>query len=184
MTTMKGKLITLEPLDVNKHAQGYFAVSQDENIHKYTGNTVPETVEEIAALLRKYEEFFLNWMIISNESQKVIGIIRLGKPAMENGVLVAGESQFLLSQYWRKGYMKEAKALFYPYVFGVLSVEMLYADVWEGNINSIKSLESYGYKLIETTKGLFAKTGQNLRKYIFSLSKKDYERCVRASALE
>ena len=176
MITMKGKLITLEPLDVNKHAEGYFEVSQDENIHKYTGNTVPETVEEITVLLQKYEEFFLNWVIISNESQKVIGIIRLSKPAMENGLLVAGESQFLLSEYWRKGHMKETKGLFYRYVFDVLSVEMLYADVWEGNVNSIKSLESYGYKLMDTTTGFFTKTGQNLRKYIFLLSKNDYQR--------
>ena len=180
MITMKGKLITLEPLDVNKHAEGYFEVSQDENIHKYTGNTVPGTVEEIVVLLQKYEEFFLNWMIISNESQKVIGIIRLGKPAMENGILVAGESQFLLSKYWRKGHMKETKELFYQYVFDVLSVEMLYADVWEGNINSIKSLESYGYKLIETTNGIFTKTGMCMEKYIFSLSKKDYQLNLRA----
>lgn len=183
MIAMKGKLITLEPLDVNKHAKGYFDVSQDENIHKYTGNTVPETVDETVALLKKYEEFFLNWMIISNASQKEIGIIRLGKPTMDNGILVAGESEFLLSQYWRKGHMKEAKELFYPYVFDVLLVDMLYADVWEGNINSIKSLESSGYRLIETTNGFFAKTGQCMKKYIFSLSKSNYHH-LRASTSE
>ena len=113
MITLKGKLVTLEPSDVSKHAKGFFDVCLDENIHKYTGNTVPRTVDEIVALLKKYEDFFLNWMIISNESQKVIGIIRLGKPAMENGILAAGESEFLSSQYWRKGHMKEAKRLFY-----------------------------------------------------------------------
>ena len=113
-------------------------------------------------------------MIISNESHAVIGIIRLGKPKIENGILIAGESQFLLSQYWRKGHMKEAKKLFYQYVFDVLSVEILYADVWEGNINSIKSLESYGYKLIETRKELFSKAEKYALKFIFSLSKNDY----------
>ena len=70
--------------------------------------------------------------------------------------------------------MKEAKKLFYQYVFDVLSVEMLYADVWEGNTNSIKSLESYGYKLIETRKELFLKTGKYALKHIFSLSNSDY----------
>ena len=184
MITMKGKLVTLEPLDISKHAKGYFDVSQDEHIHKYTGNTVPETVDEIIVLLKKYEEFFLNWMIVSNASQKVIGIIRLGKPTMENGILVAGESQFLSSQYWRKGHMKETKKLFYQYVFEVLSVEMLYADVWEGNINSIKSLESYGYTLIKTTNGFFTKTGHNLKKYIFGLSKNDYQRQFRTSTFK
>lgn len=55
-----------------------------------------------------------------------------------------------------------------------LAVEILYADVWEGNINSIKSLESYGYKMIETTNEIFSKTGQCIKKYIYSLTKNDY----------
>ena len=132
MITIKGNLITLEPLDIEKHARGYFAVSQDENIHKYTGNSVPQNEDEIVLLLKKYENYFLNWMIVSNDTHEVIGIIRLGKPEIENGVLVAGESQFLSSKYWRKGHMKEAKRLFYQYVFDVLAVDVLYADVWEG----------------------------------------------------
>lgn len=175
MITMKGRLITLEPLDIEKHAKGYFEASQDENIHRYTGNSVPQNIDETAALLKKYETYFINWMIISNATHKVIGIIRLGKPETVNGVLVAGESQFLSSQYWRKGHMKETKKLFYRYVFDTLSVETLYADVWEGNTNSIKSLESYGYKLIEVTNGIFAKTGKPTKKYIFSLSRTDYQ---------
>lgn len=171
MIPMRGELVTLEPLDIEKHAQGYFEVSQDENIHKYVGNTVPKTVDEIVDLLKEYEKYFINWMIISNETDAVIGIMRLGKPQIENGILVAGESQRICSRYWRKGHMKEAKKLFYQYVFDELSVEILYADVWEGNINSIKSLESSGYKLIETTDGIFSKTGKCAIKYIYSLSK-------------
>lgn len=184
MITMKGKLITLEPLDIEKHAKGYFVVSQDESIHKYAGNDVPKDLDEIITLLKKYENYFINWMILSNETHNVIGLIRLGKPAIENGVLVAGESQFLSSQYWRKGHMKEAKKLFYQYVFDKLSVELLYADVWEGNVNSIKSLESYGYKLIETTHSVFPKTGRLTKKYLFSLSKKDYQLNAKESFAE
>lgn len=86
MITLKGKLITLEPLDVKKHARGYFEVSQDENIHRYTGNSVPKDIDEIETLLKKYEKYFINWMIISNDSQNVIGILRLGKPELENGM--------------------------------------------------------------------------------------------------
>ena len=70
--------------------------------------------------------------------------------------------------------MKEAKRLFYQYVFEELSVEKLYADVWDGNMNSIKSLEFYGYKLLETRKERFSKTGNDTMKYIYSLSKSDY----------
>ena len=176
MITMKGQLVTLEPLDIAKHANGYFKVSQDENIHRYTGNTVPKDIDEIIELLKKYEKYFYNWMIIANESLEVIGMIRLGKPEKENGILAAGESQFLMSNYWRKGHMKEVKKLFYRYVFDELSVDVLYADVWEGNINSIKSLESYGYKRIETKAERFSKTGNYVPKHIYSLSRNDYQR--------
>ena len=96
---MRGNLITLEPLNVEKHAKGYFEVSQDENIHKYVGNTVPQSIDEVICLLKEYEKHFINWMIISNETDSVIGIIRLSKPQTENGILVAGESQRLSSKY-------------------------------------------------------------------------------------
>lgn len=182
MMTLKGKLVTLEPLDVQKHAQGYFRMAQDENIHKYVGNSVPLCVDETVELLRKYEVYFDNWVILSNETRAVIGIIRLGKPGMEKGKLVAGESEFLASQYWRKGHMKEVKRLFYGYVFDVLSVEVLYADVWEGNINSMKSLESYGYRLLQTQRELFSKTGEYTQKYIYSLNRDDYYRKTGAVA--
>lgn len=174
MISLKGSLVTLEPLDIEKHAQGYFDVSQDENIHKYVGNTVPKTVAEVVSLLTEYEKYFLNWIILSNETNEVIGIIRLGKPQVENGILIAGESQRLSSKYWRKGHMKEAKRLFYRYVFEELAVEILYADVWEGNINSMKSLESSGYKLVETFHEIFPKTGEYTKKYLYCLKKDDY----------
>lgn len=175
MIKMEGNLVTLEPLDILKHAKGYFEVCQDENIHKYVGNTVPKSIDEVICSLKEYEKYFINWMIISNETKTVIGIMRLGKPQMENGILVAGESQRLSSKYWRKGHMKEAKKLFYRYVFENLSVEILYADVWEGNINSIKSLESYGYKLIDISNEIFSKTGTQTKRYLFALSKDDYK---------
>lgn len=178
MITMKGNLITLEPLDIEEHAKGYFAVSQDENIHRYTGNTVPKCMDETIALLKKYEVYFLNWMIISNDTHEVIGIIRLGKPELKNGILVAGESQFLSSRYWRMGHMKEAKRLFYQYVFDVLSVDILYADVWEGNVNSMKSLESYGHRLVDTTDEIFSKTGKLTKKFIYALSRDSYRRYI------
>lgn len=174
MLIMQGDLVTLEPLDIRKHAKDYFAVMQDENIHKFTGNTVPKTIADVELLLAKYEDYFLNWMIICNDTQKVIGILRLGKPGRHNGLLVAGESEFLMSRYWRQGYMKDAKRLFYAYVFDELCVDMLLADVWQGNINSMKSLEYYGYKLAETRKEIFSKTGLLTNKYIYSLSRKDY----------
>lgn len=171
---LRGEIITLEPLDIDKHAKEYFKVSQDENIHKYVGNTVPKNLEEVVELLKLYEIYFINWMIISNDTRELIGIMRLGKPTKDEGLIVSGESQRLHSNYWRKGHMKEAKKLLYRYAFDNLGIDILYADVWEGNINSIKSLEASGYKLIEIQTDTFNKTGEIKEKYIYSLKKEDY----------
>lgn len=176
MIPLKGELVTLEPLDIGKHAKGYFKAAQDEKMHTYVGNTVPKTVEEVEETFRLYEKLFLNWMIVLNETQEVIGILRLSKPQRENSVLSAGESQRLVSDYWRKGHMKEAKKLFYPYVFDTLGVEVLYADVWAENVNSVKSLESYGYRRLETIDAVFPKTGKPMQQYIYALSAEDYQR--------
>ena len=182
MKILNGNLVTLEPMCVEKHAMGYYEVSLDETIHRYTGNTVPAHIDDIEKLLKLYEKYFINWMIIANDTRDVIGIIRLGKPELENGIFIAGESQFLSSKYWRKGHMKEAKGLFYQYVFQELSVDVLYADVWEGNTNSMKSLESYGYKLVETRKEMFSKTGEYANKYIYTLTRNDYIRSLKNNA--
>ena len=93
---------------------------------------------------------------------------------MENGLLAAGESQRLSSRYWRKGHLKEAKKLFYRYVFEELAVDVLYADVWEENVNSWKSLEYYGYKRIETRAEIFTKTATAQNRFYYALSKEDY----------
>ena len=74
--------------------------------------------------------------------------------------------------------MKEAKRLFYQYVFDVLSVDILYADVWEGNVNSMKSLESYGHRLVDTTDEIFSKTGKLTKKFIYALSRDSYRRYI------
>ncbi|MDM8128666.1 GNAT family protein [Paraclostridium benzoelyticum] len=113
-------------------------------------------------------------MIILRYTQELIGIIRLGKPNQDKGLIVSGESQILHSNYWRKGHMKEVKKLLYNYAFDNLGIDILYADVWEGNTNSIKSLEASGYKLIEVQTDIFNKTGQIKEKYIYSFEKEDY----------
>jgi len=171
---MRGNLITLMPMNIEKHSEGYYKVSQDENIHKHVGNTAPKNLQEIHELLKLYDEYFINWMIILNSTQEVIGIMRLGKPIKDDGLIVAGESQRLHSDYWRKGHMKEAKKLFYEHVFNDLEVDILYADVWEGNTNSMKSLENSGYKMVEEQTDIFKKTGQSISKYIYTLTKSDY----------
>jgi len=172
---IEGKLIRLEPLDIDRHLEGYYRVSLDSKVHEYVGNSVPESQEEIRDLLKIYQDRLYNWMIINQKTDQVIGIMRLSPPEKEGDCLIAGESQRLHSAYWRKGHMKEAKGLFYRHVFDDLGVDILYADVYEGNINSIKSLEASGYDLIDQSTGASPKTGQVCQVYIYELTKSRYQ---------
>lgn len=147
LPVLKGNLIQLVPLDIDAHAVGYYNLSQDEKMHLWTGNNIPSSVENVKKLLTIYQSVMYNWVIINIETSKLIGIMRISFPKDANGVLSAGDSQFLHSDFWRKGYMKEARRLVYDYVFNTLHVDRLIADVRQGNTNSIKSLQSVGYRL-------------------------------------
>ncbi len=64
--------------------------------------------------------------------------------------------------------MKEARELIYNYVFNMLKVDILVADVWEGNVNSIKSLEHAGYKLVDVKRENFKKYNRMNNKLIIN----------------
>lgn len=169
--TLEGNMICLRPMEIEKDKYHYYNVSLDEKMHKWTGNTVPKTIDEVEELLKIYEKVFHVWMMEEKASNKVIGMMRLSFPEEHNGKLIAGDSQRLHSDYWRKGHMKEARKLMYHYAFDILGVDMLLADALKDNMNSCKSLESVGYELYDTKEEFFKKHGKSLMKYYYKLTK-------------
>lgn len=155
----KGDKVLLRPINPHHDHIDWYEVSQDSRMHVWVGNTVPQSVEDVMYdLYELYPQHFLLWMIVDRQTNKVIGMMRLSHPFInDQGLLVAFDSQRLHSTYWRKGYMKEARHLIYDYAFNVLHIDRLYADVWEGNINSCKSLESVGYQHMMTKREYFKK---------------------------
>lgn len=167
---LTGEKIRLRPMNYETDYLAWYEISQDESMHLWVGNTAPKTHEEVKHMLYElYPKYFLIWMIEELESGKVIGMMRISYPEHHDGELTAGDSQRLHSDYWRKGYMKECRRLIYDFVFDELKVESLYADVWEGNINSSKSLESVGYRLIDTKQEHFAKYNRMQNKLYYQL---------------
>lgn len=152
-----GDLVVLRQLNIERDLIGYFNVSLDENIHLWVGNNTPKDIDEIKVLLNIYVENMYVWTIFDNRNSKIIGIMRLSYPEFINGKLTSGDSQRLLSSYWRKGYMKEARKLLYFFAYKNLNIEMLVADVWEGNTNSLESLKSVGYQINERRLEYFKK---------------------------
>lgn len=165
-----GEKVRLRPLDYEKDYIAWYEVSQDEKMHLWVGNTVPETLEEVKELINVvYPKYFIIWIIEDIKTTQVIGMMRISYPEKSEKGITAGDSQRLHSDYWRKGYMKEARELIYNYVFNVLKVDILYADVWEGNINSSKSLEHVGYKHFDTEEEYFKKYDRLQSKLYYQL---------------
>lgn len=114
------------------------------------------------------------WMVEEKRTGDVIGMMRISYPKPDNGVMVAGDSQRLHSDYWRKGYMKESRKLIYGHVFDKLEVDVLYADVWKGNVNSEKSLESVGYQFSYEEDAYFKKYDRIQPKRYYRLMREDW----------
>ena len=170
VSTLIGDKVKLRPINFEKDHLAWFEVSQDENMHIWVGNIAPKSYDEVKDLLYElYPKYFLIWMIEELESHKIIGMMRISYPEYQDGELAAGDSQRLHSDYWRKGHMKESRRLIYDYVFNELKVDALYADVWEGNINSCKSLESVGYRLVEKKPEFFEKYNRVQNKIYYQL---------------
>lgn len=171
---LDGKLVVLRPLNIKRDLIGYFNVSLDEKIHTWVGNNIPKNIDEINELLRMYIRQMYVWTIFSRESNEIIGIMRLSYPEVINGSVTLGDSQRLHSTYWRKGYMKEARQLVYEFAYSNLKIETLIADVWEGNINSLESLKSVGYKIFDKEEEYFNKQNKTIIKYYLKLNLKEW----------
>lgn len=171
---LQGEKVRLRPLDSEKDYKAWYEVSQDEKMHLWTGNTVPETLEEVKELINVvYPKYFMIWIMEDIKTNQVIGMMRITPPEKSEEGIIAGDSQRLHSDYWRKGYMKEARKLIYNYVFNELKVDILYADVWEGNINSSKSLEHVGYQHFGTKEEYFKKY-ERMQNKLYYLLKSDW----------
>lgn len=165
-----GELVILRPINFMTDYIVWYEVEQDEYMHEWVGNSVPTTYDEVKQYLNELlPKHFMVWMIEEKKTGKVIGMMRISHPEYLGRQLIAGDSQRLHSNYWRKGFMKESRQLIYDYVFNTLNVDVLYADVWEGNNNSIKSLESAGYKLIDIKREYFKKYNRMQNKLYYEL---------------
>lgn len=171
LPTMNGDLVILRPIDKRLDHFAWFDVEQDEKIHTWVGNHVPTSIEEVEYnLYELYPEYFMIWMIVAKKTGRVIGMMRISHPEQEGNLLVAGDSQRLHSDYWRKGYMKESRQYIYNYIFNECKVDVLYADVWKGNINSSKSLEASGYQLVAVKQEFFKKYNRWQNKLYYELT--------------
>ena len=174
--TFKGKLITLRPPDPVADAHDYFEMNQDADMHTWTGDRVLESEAEARAELERFVsmEDVSTWMIVDNPSGRVVGRFFLCLEDRD-GTRVVGEGNRIARPYRRKGHNRETRMLLFPYVFQGLEADMIETGAWSGNTNSIKSIESYGFKLDREERQWNDKHGQDMTMRYYTMTREQWE---------
>lgn len=157
---LEGERIRLRGLMPEKDAKQWFEVMQDPEMHLWTGNTVPQNIEEVQELLQNYNEHkdIIAWAVADKTTDEIVGTYWICKPMVEDEkVIIHSEAQRIAKKCWRKGYTKEARCLVYQYAFYELKAAEIHAGAWANNANSCSSMEKARFVLLETTKKRFDK---------------------------
>ncbi len=114
------------------------------------------------------------WAIVMKQSKEMIGIYWISMPIMNENkkLIVTSEAQRIARKYWRTGVNREARNLIYNYIFLTLDVDEVYAQAWDKNINSCRSMEQIGFKLEKQVKRLFLKYNELFLENHYVLLKK------------
>lgn len=152
-TFRDGSLILL-PVDPDRDAPGLYDLFLDERMHTYTGNRVPENVEEIRGLLQLYADHPNIWAWVIYDGGIIIGTYWLAIPEERDGrKVITADAQRIGVPFWRKGYARRCRDLLYRYAFEALGVEEIRSDAWAENVNSCQAMVRYGFQLFRSSEG-------------------------------
>ena len=148
--TFCGNLVTLRPIRIETDSNDYFAFNLDPEMHRWTNNAPFATLVAARAELARLSGLpdFSTWMIVDNGSGKVVGRFFLCLE-QRDGRRIAGEGNRIARPYWRRGHNREARRFMFDYAFGCLGADAYETACWAGNVNGCRSIESYGFRLID-----------------------------------
>lgn len=124
-----------------------FLALSDDDVTKYYGvhfNSVEETREQ----MDWYDELVsekkgLWWKLKLQKKEVAAGAC--GFNNWNHDEKSAEIGFWLLPEWWKKGYMKEALGSILTYGFKVMKLNTIYAEVEEGNEASVRLLESFSF---------------------------------------
>lgn len=169
--------MTLRPPEPAADASDYYEMNRDAEMHTWTGNRILQSVSEAQSELQRFAEMedVSTWMIVDNPTGLVAGRFFLCLEDRD-GVRVAGEGNRIAKAFWRKGHNREARALLFPYVFGALQADKIETGAWEGNVNSLKSIESNGFQPDHEEQKWNEKHGRMMAMRYYVLTKEEWKR--------
>jgi len=121
--TLKGRWLTLEPIDT-QHAEGLFQAMQDEEVCRYLAWPPPKVIDETLTLIREAREdmsrgYTVAYAQIWNASGGAVGSTRLLDVRPKDRQVEIGAT-FLAREYWRTPANTESKYLFLRHCFETL----------------------------------------------------------------
>lgn len=168
--------VTLCPIDVERDAPEWYVAMQEPDMHVWTGNRVPDSIDEVRELLAGYNTHpdILAWCIRDARSNSMVGTYWLAVPYPSEGKRISVEAQRIAKPFWRTGRTMAARLCVYRYAFEDLAVEEIHAGAWEGNLNSCRSMERVGFELVDVAARFNAKHGKDLNEKHYVLTHERY----------
>jgi len=172
---LQTELITLRAPDPELDAPDYYEINRDPEMHRWTGNRVLLTVEEARNELEAYVgmDDVTTWLVEDNSTNRVIGRFFITLEDRD-GVATVGEGNRIARSHWRKGYNRAARKLIFEYVFGERGAERIETAAWEGNVNSIKSIEAHGFRFERDEREWNGKQGKHLLMKYYSMTRSEW----------
>jgi RimJ/RimL family protein N-acetyltransferase len=145
--TLKGRWLTLEPIDA-RHAKGLFEAMQDDEVCRYLAWAPPKALDETLSLIRQAQEdmasgYALTYAQIWNATGRTIGSTRLLDVRPKDRQVEIGAT-FLAREYWRTPANTESKYLFLRYCFETLGCVRVALKTDGRNVRSQEAIARLG----------------------------------------
>ena len=130
-------------------AEEMYALNEDWEVIKYTGDVAFESVEETKEFLKNYSDYkrngFGRWIVELKETKEILGWCGLKRH--QSGAVDIG---YRFSQKnWGKGYASESAKACLKYGFEVLKLDEIIANADDDNKKSIRVFDKIGLSLVE-----------------------------------
>lgn len=143
-----GKKVKIRNFE-NDDIEQFLELVQDENNHKLAGLEYTEDVNLGRDLLDMYQRRDGAYAVVSNDTNKLIGIIEINKRGESPDLLQTREIGFVIDRKYRnQGLAKDAVMTMIDYGFKQLNLTEIWASTEKDNLAPQKLLELLNFKYV------------------------------------